>query len=260
MAGQLHSRLWQARSSFASASIVDASITIVTGADQSHADSLFQLLESIQRHESKATVHVHDLGLSMESKLTLANMAEKNPSIRIEAFRFDLYPSYFDIRVSAGEYAWKPVIIAIELSRLATRFLIWLDAGDVVNGPLRNVRRAIAKSGLWSPESGGEVRDWTDDQLMIRLGLSARQRSRRNLSGSIVGIDSRSGRAKFITELWALGAQSKDWIAPPGSNRENHRQDQALLSGLIAAVGLRPFPQQRLELGIHRDIDEFQDL
>lgn len=228
-------------------------LTIVTGADESHAASLFQLLESVQVHEPRASIVVYDLGLSVGSLSRLEGIS--SGAFRVNRFEFERHPEYFDIRVNAGEYAWKPVIFAVELDRLETRFLVWLDAGNVLDSKLRKARRAIARYGLWSPASQGRVRDWTDVQLIDRLGLTRRQQARRNLNGAILGIDSRSSRARFLTQLWALGARSKEWIAPPGSSRKNHRQDQALLSSLAAATGLHPMPRRTREIRIHQDID-----
>jgi hypothetical protein len=248
-------RYWEYRSRFASSNVVDGSMTIVTGADESHAASLLQLLDSVFVHEKNTEVRVYDLGLSKETLVKLRGLESSHRNLKVENFEFGRYPEYFDIRVAAGEYAWKPVIIATELEKVKTKFLLWLDAGDVIVAPLRNVRRAIALSGFWSPESEGTLRDWTDEQLLNRMGLSARQQARRNLNGAIVGIHSGSGIARLLTQLWALGAQSKDWIAPKGSSRKNHRQDQALISCLATVAGLHPFPHKTLELRIHQDLE-----
>jgi hypothetical protein len=248
-------RYWEYRSRFASSIVVGGSMTIVTGANESHAASLFQLLDSVFVHEKKAEVRVYDLGLSAESLSKLHKFESLHHKLKVETFHFERYPEYFDIRVAAGEYAWKAVIVAAELEKVETKFLIWLDAGDVLVAPLRNFRRAIERSGLWCPRSQGTLRDWTAPQLLSRIGLSSRQQGSPNLSTATVGIYPESGVAHYLIQTWALGSQNRDWIAPPGSSRKNHRQDQALLSCLVTAIGLRPYPFRSSEVLIHQDID-----
>ena len=80
-------------------------IAVVTGASQNHIKSLYQFLNTIDRSITRC--YVYDLGLSEESSEDL----KKIENIYFRTFDYSKYPSYYNININAGEYAWKPAII-----------------------------------------------------------------------------------------------------------------------------------------------------
>jgi len=75
------------------------------------------------------------------------------------------------------------------------------------------------------------VKVWTHpgvfDKINPRYRLYA-ERSNRN--GAIIGFDYSKIWVRELIETWASWANNKEIIAPEGSSRENHRQDQALFT------------------------------
>lgn len=230
------------------------SLHIVTAADSSHGDSLIQLLGSIQIHEPQARVSVVDMGLSHEQLQTIEN-AFSELHFDISKFPFEKYPSFFDVKIKAGEYAWKPVIIYNTSLETNSRVLLWLDAGDLLKGRLIAERYSVIKHGFWSPKSAGTVHEWTHPGLLSKFGFSRKQLSSRNLNGAIVGFCPADPKGQLLLELWALTAMQKSWIAPYGSSRDNHRQDQALLTVLAIALGKKTQPSRASRILLHQDVE-----
>ena len=225
---------------------------LVTGADRSHGASLRQMLASVRRHEPDLRVVVYDLGLTTWQRLRIG----KRRQLEWRRFEFEKYPAYFDIRVKAGEYAWKPVIIGNLLEEVGGPVL-WLDAGVVVTEPLRALRAALRTCGFYSPRSPGTIADWTHPKMLAYFGLDADwARDKRNLNGSCVAFDPSFEAASALAQHWREGALIRACIAPEGSDRRNHRQDQALLTVLAHQAGLAEKSDPNL-LGLrtHQDID-----
>ena len=112
---------------------------MVTGADSSHEKSLVQLLRSVEKHEPDLTVIVYDLGLTRNLKDQLIRDFKR---VQLRTFKFDRYPTYFDIKINAGEYAWKPVIVHEVLNEFKCS-VCWMDAGNLITGPLFYIKRIV---------------------------------------------------------------------------------------------------------------------
>jgi hypothetical protein len=225
---------------------------LVTGADHTHGASLRQLLASVRRHEPGLHVIVYDLGLTFWQRWRIG----RRRRLEWRRFDFERHPAYFDIRVNAGEFAWKPVIISDLLGETGEPVL-WLDAGVVVKEPLTALRAAIGKCGFYSPRSAGTIPDWTHPKMLACLGVDADwARDKLNLAACCVAFDPSFAAARELARRWREGALIRDCIAPEGSDRSNHRQDQALLTVLAHLAGLAEASEPNL-LGFqtHQDID-----
>jgi len=210
-------------------------IVFVTAADSSHFLSLKQLLGSLFRSHPLADVYVWDLGLMQEE---FDDVKAMFPIIKLYQFPFDDYPSYFRMERGAGEYAWKPVIVRktweiLQQEGDAFRFLIWTDAGNVFFRKLTWSLGFIRRHGVHSPFSTGDVRMWTHPSTIQYFGLSEEDLRKRNANGAFVGFDLSSREATDLISEWSEAALEREIIAPEGSSRSNHRQDQAVLTCLI---------------------------
>ena len=144
-------------------------ITIVTGANASHGNSLLQLVRTLFRYEPLSRIIVFDLGLAPQQAEQLRTSF---PKAELRQFDFSQWPCYFNINVNAGEYAWKPVIISDVMDE-CQKTVLWLDAGCVIFQPLALIRNAVQNAGLYSPHSSGLVGQWTHPSTS--LYLSAKQ-------------------------------------------------------------------------------------
>lgn len=228
---------------------------IVTAADRTHERSLLNLIRSVKRFEPSARLTVWNLGLT---DIALGKISEM-PGVRLLHFDFSLHPAYFEISNEAGQYAWKPVAIKKTVST-RKELLLWLDAGCLLRGRLKWLRRISEELAFFSPFSSGTIRDWTHPGTLKFLNFSGDPNEHRNLNAAIVAFRTDSPKAMSLLDDWSKGAQNRDCIAPLGSSRLNHRQDQAVLSvlGVMAGFQGREFYRnlhKPLNVVTHMDVD-----
>jgi hypothetical protein len=225
---------------------------LVTASDSSHARSLLNLLASARRHEPTVSAIVYDLGLTPDQALSVTSLG-----CELRQFDFASYPAFVDIRKSAGQYAWKPQIIRT-VARERPGIVCWMDAGNIIAEPLLQLRRETARFGYYSASSSGTLGAWTHPGMLRYLGLPAGWRAdAANLNGACIAFDARNPTAVDLLERWANLSLIEDCIAPKGSDRSNHRQDQSLLTVLAYMAG-RPAKASTKLLGyrIHQDVED----
>ncbi len=227
-------------------------LVIVTGADSTHRKSLYQFLSSLFLHEPSITMVIFDLGLVEAERQHLKNSF---PSADLRRFDYTQYPDYFNIKINAGEYSWKPVILNDVLNEFKG-CVCWMDAGNLVTKPLFWLRRITNVLGMYSPRSSGLISDWTHPKTLEFLNASNRLLYKPNLSGHCVAVNYRDPKARKLVERWKECALTKDCIAPEGSSRKNHRQDQAVLSVIAHQSGIaKTMPTRSYGFKSHQDID-----
>ena len=233
-----------------------AKLTLVTAADTSHAQSLLNLLASIQQHERETRVVVYDLGMTDPELIELKSRF----GYEVRTFDFAKYPAFFDIRIAAGEYAWKAQIVrdvALETSGL----LCWMDAGNVIIEPLLRLRRETLRNGYYCPQSAGTISDWTHPGTLSYFCLPATWKSKLpNLNTACVAFNMQSPMGTKLVQEWAEYAAIRECIAPAGSSRANHRQDQALFTVIAYRAG-RPdrapkAARRLLGFRLHQDAED----
>ncbi len=227
-------------------------LIIASGADSSHFNSLVQFIRSALYYERRSKLVIYDLGLTEEE----ADFIKNNfPKVVLRVFDYSKYPSYFNIKVNAGQFAWKPVILYDVLNDFKYS-TIWLDAGCVITQPLYRIRNVIEKHGFYSPVSKGTIGEWIHPKTIEYLNVEHDLLDKRNLSGTVVGFNLECSKAVRFIEKWRECALAKECIAPEGSNRDNHRFDQSILTILAYQLGLaEKIPQRKLGVKIHQDID-----
>jgi hypothetical protein len=159
-------------------------LNFVTGADTTHAKSLLNLLKSILKFEPNAGVTVWDLGLTHD-ELNAIRKLSKNFQIR--QFDFNSYPKFMNIKVAAGHYAWKPIIIA-ETMNSKVGILMWIDAGNVLTGRLHLIKRVTISKGLFSPYTDGTIEQWTHPKTLSYMKLPSTSLGSSNCNGALVSV------------------------------------------------------------------------
>jgi Protein of unknown function (DUF1647) len=228
------------------------SLIIVTGSDSSHHKSLCQFLSSLFLHEPDIKTVVFDLGLTEPERQYLKKVF---PSIELRPFDYSQYPDYFNIKINAGEYAWKPVILCDIVNEFKC-CVCWMDAGNLITQPLFWLRKITNALGMYSPHSNASISDWTHPKTLKFLSASNYLLNKPNLSGNCIAINYRSHKARDLVNQWKECALVRGCIAPEGSNRNNHRQDQAVLSVIAHQSGIvKGMPTRHYGFRIHQDID-----
>jgi hypothetical protein len=176
------------------------------------------------------------------------------PGAFYRKFNYAAYPPHLNVAVNAGEWAWKPVIVADVIDRAQAAGdksdVLWADAGSFFHQLQPMADRIRETRGLWVRTSAGVMREWTHPLMFEYLGVDPREYGeRRNADATMVGFavgsaspSHREAVYQAIVRPWKACALEKDCIAPAGSSRQNHRQDQAVLSYLVHRAGY-PFAQ-----------------
>jgi hypothetical protein len=220
-------------------------LIVVTAASSNHFGALVQMLESLRRVDAR--VECYDIGLTPAEARALPRWHRASH----HTFDYAAYPPYMHASVNAGEYAWKPVIVADVVDRARAERppcdVLWADAGCYFDAIEPMARRIRESGGLWVRTSAGTMRDWTHPLMFQALGADPdafgdTPNADATLIGFAVGSAPAAAREAVYDDIvvpWKACALQKDCIAPPGSSRKNHRQDQAVLSYLVHRAGYR---------------------
>ena len=231
---------------------IEGDFVFVSGADSSHFGSAIQFLESLSRYEQQSKIIFYDLGLTKQESKVIRDRFEH---IKVLKFDYSQFPEYFNIKKNSGEYAWKPVIVWQTLVDYKC-IVVWMDAGNVVIDKLDNLKKYICLKGFFWNNSPGTIKDWTHHKTLSFLHVPDKMYNYRNLSSGAVAFDYNHKKAREVAYEWKECAMHKDCIRPDGSDRSNHRQDQAALTILVHKKGLgKDFKLKEKGFIVQQDID-----
>ena len=187
------------------------------------------MVRSLAAHSAGAELAIWDLGLT-EAERT-AFETEFTP-LKLRTFNYANYPPFYDIRVAAGQYAWKSACIEESLAGWpADTVVLWLDAGNLLVGSLREPISFIKKQGLFSPMTGGSISRYIHPGTFAATGVSQVNLTKKTMrNGAIIGFYTGFPWVKSWFTKWRKWCDTECVIAPAGSDRSNHRQDQAILT------------------------------
>jgi len=205
-------------------------LTIVTATDQIFFESLIQLLENIRYYEKEIPIVVYNLGIEESQYRTILD--KKFNNLNIKDFDFSSFPKFYSERDKfnrLGQYAWKSAIINKELIS-SKKQVLWFDTGNLITKKVTLIRIIVSALGVFSPISAGSIINWTHKDTLNYLNTEKSIYKKRNLTGGIVAFDWENQNARNLSKDWKDYCSVEKCIAPKGSNRDNHRQDQSILS------------------------------
>ncbi len=208
-------------------------LVIVSASDENFFESLLQFINSVIKYEPTASLVIYNLGMSDEQIKKLSMIEKQNT--QIVDFEFSKYPEFINSRDEfnkLGAYAWKSAIINDCLNKFTDHYLIWNDAGNLLLSDLSRLKNVLHKYGFYSPRSNGTIEEWTHVKTINKFKLSDKDKIKKkpNLTGGLVGLKTSSFKSKELIKQWFHYSMKEEYISPEGSNRDNHRQDQSLLS------------------------------
>ncbi|KAG0228719.1 hypothetical protein BGW42_002011 [Actinomortierella wolfii] len=240
--------------------------TIVTAASSNHfcalesfLYSMSELLNSLERAEMRPKLVVYNLGgMTEEQEAHLKALKDAQFMDEYHYFDYSRYPAFWDINKARGEYGWKAGIIK-EIADANRGLILWLDSGNMLALDfLRYLPGYLDRYGFWSPRSSGTFEQYThpglpqffDDQLENYRGES-------NCNGAAIAFDTTKEEIySGLLKEWYTCSRTKPCIAPEGSSRANHRQDQAALTYLVKRFKFmeqcRHFPEH-YGVTVHQD-------
>ncbi|KAG2220185.1 hypothetical protein INT45_005358 [Circinella minor] len=241
----------------------DFPYTIVTASSANHLCSLENFLYSLDelrdQVESFPRIVVYNIGMNRTQLPVLDQLVDNGLIDDLHTFDYFKYPRFWDVAINAGEYAWKTGIVA-EAAEKYDGVLVWLDAGNMVTADFLTNAPNLVKDhgGFWSPRSSYRMSRWTHPGMLDYFGESMDEYGKyANCNGAAVGFDVANATIKAnIVDEWLECGLRKRCIAPPGSSRLNHRQDQAVLTYLAYKNGFKCTrnPSKYYGLQIHRDV------
>ena len=156
----------------------------------------------------------------------------------------------------------KPII---EIKNIAKKYTITHQQGgyialrDILANILKNpfkILTTLEVLGFYSPYSNGKVKEWTFPSVLNRFSYINNIAELRNLNGACICFNPSNNIAMELLENWEYLSTDINFIAPIGSSRLNHRQDQSLLTLLAHKYNLaKNMPHGYLDFSIHNDID-----
>lgn len=216
---------------------------LVTGSSANHFHLLLLMLFKVYKYERDICLIIWDLGLSKSQKQKISDMyiylSRKSNSIIViyNIFNFTAYPNYFNIKLNAGQYAWKPIIIS-NTYYTYKKTLLWLDAGCNIIGSLHTVYSDIYKYKIWSIGAGRDVKRYTHISTLLFLNVSRTIYKYVMCAGGVVGLTYPHLFVNILLKKWVSCSLEKKCIAPKYSNRSNHRQDQSVFTILLYQLKL----------------------
>jgi len=233
---------------------------IITGASQNHLKSLCQFLNNINhKFPEFKNVIIYDLGMENDNFEKIKIIF---PNYIYKIFDYSKYPNFLNIKINAGQYAWKSVCIYetyLELYNNGYRgTILWCDSGNLFIDNFFKIHEIIKKQGIFTPTTSDSVEKWTHPKCLNFFGINKNDKilSLPPRNGAILGFDLENQNVNsFITEFYNLSL-TKECIAPEGSDRTNHRQDQAIFTILYYKfTNYELLETNNISISIHNDID-----
>ncbi|KAI9023696.1 hypothetical protein CLU79DRAFT_747776 [Phycomyces nitens] len=237
--------------------------TFVTAASENHFCALESMLYAMKELRSQVPdgafprMVIYDLGLSDGQREVLSNL--KNNDYMDEWIEFDYgaYPGFWNISNNRGEYAWKTGAVK-DVQERHGGVIVWLDTGDVPNHKfIMTMPDYIRKHGFWSPRSTGLMGPrFNHPGLFKYFDIDQTDYlTKENCNGAALGFNADDPRIlKEIIDPWYKCGLDLGCIAPAGSSRRNHRQDQSAISLLALRAGFRCFEYPEFHgVTIHQD-------
>lgn len=244
-------------------------VVFVSAASKSHEKSLLQFIDSVAKFECGATLFIYDLGMTTKT-LNVINSYKRHFKIDVNLRRFEFknYPSWVNIKnTNKGEWAWKSLILSSVRDELNDSnvtnncVLIWNDAGNQLISNIYLLINYIKTYGFYSSSSDGVIEKWCHPLQLKSLKFSDKYLRKPMLNGALIGFYLGSNKAMELLSKWTKYSLIRHVIAPTGSNRSNHRQDQSLLTILAYLKKMAP-SKYALRLTddsilIHQDVEKY---
>lgn len=217
-------------------------LTLVCASDFRYFKFLKQLLNNVTSilnlemyKERKFNLVFYDLGLEQGQ---LEEIQKEFSNIIIETFDFSLYPEHVSLKKYFGKncsYAWKPIIIH-DVCEKYGNLVYWMDTRNLYKpNTFNQLWNFLAGNFIYSPTSNDYIHRWTHEICIKNMedAGSLKYKGKRNRNAATIGINYNKDWCKDLIKEWKEYALKKECICPDGSDRSNHRQDQAVFSILF---------------------------
>ncbi|MEP3389059.1 MAG: DUF1647 domain-containing protein [Reichenbachiella sp.] len=207
--------------------------TILTAADAFYFRTFCQFVYSfkVNKEYENSQLICYDLGFTEEQKTHLENVLRKVPNLSVRKFDFSKYPEF--VKLKHKTYSFKPIIVR-EVFEEQKGNLLWLDSATILSKSLDYVWEEIDTHGVYAPIGGsGTLKEWTVQATLDYMDVPESFYLNRNICGCMCGFGYHNPNVRELVLEWEKYALIYECIKPKGANRENHRDDQSLLTILL---------------------------
>lgn len=208
-------------------------LTVVTGANSKYFKYLKQILKNVLdislKNNITIRIIVYNLGM-IETELKEIKLFQ---NIIIKHFDFKKFPEHVSLKKYYGRncsYAWKPIII-YDVCEKYGGLVHWMDTANIYSD-FSKLIKILETEYIYSPKSSGTIKKWTHPTCINYMN-GYKYENYEPRSGGIVAFNYNIQWVKQLVKEWKDLALIKNCIVPFGSNKLNHRQDQAILSILF---------------------------
>ncbi|KAF0690351.1 Aste57867_18282 [Aphanomyces stellatus] len=208
------------------------SLAFVTACDEVYMQNgrLANLVGSIHYWEPSTTIEIYDLGLSAASRAEIQTWRRTT----LLQLPFDQLPHHFrDLRRT---YAFKPWGLVQALGR--TRHVLWIDANMELRRPVDDIRAILAQHGVFYTVQRQRFPNtrFHAAATIRRFNCTVPLYSRPQVPAGLQAYTRGSWAYDHVLQPLVACAMDDTCIAPPGTNRSNHRQDQTVLNAILCGL------------------------
>lgn len=205
---------------------------LVTAADEAYVQNnrLENLIGSIHFWEPEMRIEIYDLGISVETRARIKDW--KNVIVR--SFPFEELPPHF--RRLRETYAFKPWALHDVLQREDR--VVWIDANMEIRRPLSELRMILTTKGHFFTIQRPRFPNarFHFPGAVAQLGCSAEAYSRYQSPAGFQGYKKGSYAYENVLLPLVDCALDEKCIAPSGTSRSNHRQDQTAFNAILCRL------------------------
>ncbi len=201
---------------------------VLSGADSRYFRCLWQFLCSAERKRLSGACawRIYDLGLHQSQ---LQSLRQRFQWCEFTKFEFDRYPEH--VSMEARSYAWKPVIIADNLTSWDAP-VFWFDSATVLHTALELPLATVARNGIWALKSKSPLQTKCDPRVLDALEVPLAVRHLPERAAGALGFDPGHAAAVKLAMDWKRYALNRSLVVPDGAP-VYHKQDQSLFNCLL---------------------------
>tara|TARA_Y100000768_G_C23953221_1_gene671353 strand:+ start:586 stop:1302 length:717 start_codon:yes stop_codon:yes gene_type:complete len=209
-------------------------LTLITCANSGkYFKFLKQILNNVVEVSSSKNIQIRIIVYNLGMNKSEIEEIKQFKYVTLENFNFNKYPEHVSLEKYHGNncsYAWKPIII-YDVCEKYGGLLHWLDTRNLYID-FNNLIEILKNEYIYTPLSSGTIKKWTHPTCLEYInGYKYEMLQCRN--AAVIGINYDIKWVKEFIKEWKELSLIKECICPDGSDRSNHRQDQAILSILF---------------------------
>ena len=214
---------------------------IVSGCNDNY---IFTMIDFIEKYKENNLVFnnliIYDYGLN-ENNLNKIIKYKTLYGFKIIKFDYCNYPEHVNLHKYTGHqcnYAFKPISIYNTCLENPNKKIIWMDCANRFNSTsINDILNILQNQSIYSPiccKAGSiESLELHHITTIMHFELTDDIHLIPQRTGGLFGVDYSSVCGNNIINEWYKCSLNKNIIAPEGSSRNNHRQDQSVLTMLM---------------------------